>query len=53
MDEVMTVEQAAEFLKLKPSTVYAWVQANKLPYHKVGGVVRFMKEELLNFVKSK
>jgi len=43
---LMNVKQLAEYLQLKPGTVYAWAQKGKLPAIKVGRNWRFRKEEI-------
>lgn len=43
---LMNVKQLAEYLQLKPGTVYAWAQKGKLPAIKVGRHWRFRREEI-------
>ena len=31
MDEIMTIEEVAKYLKLKPQTIYTWAQNGKIP----------------------
>jgi excisionase family DNA binding protein len=35
-EEVLTVQEVAEMLKITPATVYAWCRAGKLPAFKIG-----------------
>ncbi|MBI4660866.1 MAG: helix-turn-helix domain-containing protein [Verrucomicrobia bacterium] len=35
-DEIMTLEEVAKYLKLKPQTVYKWAQENQIPGAKLG-----------------
>lgn len=44
MDEIMTIEEVAKYLKLKPQTVYTWVQNGKIPAAKIGKEWRFRKD---------
>lgn len=37
--ELLTVDEASEVLRLKPSTVRAWILRRRLPYIKLGGRV--------------
>jgi excisionase family DNA binding protein len=53
MDEVLTVEEVAALLKLKPATIYSWVQKRQIPFHKLGGAVRFYKNEVLEYFKTR
>ena len=42
-DEIMTLEEVAAYLKLKPQTIYTWAQQNKIPAAKLGKEWRFKK----------
>jgi excisionase family DNA binding protein len=43
MDEIMTIEEIAKYLKLKPQTTYTWAQNGKIPAAKLGKEWRFKK----------
>ena len=43
MDEIMTIEEVAKYLKLKPQTIYNWAQNGKIPAAKLGKEWRFKK----------
>ncbi|SHK03220.1 DNA binding domain-containing protein, excisionase family [Tangfeifania diversioriginum] len=43
MDEIMTLEEVAKYLKVKPQTIYTWAQNNKIPAAKLGKEWRFKK----------
>lgn len=43
MDDIMTLEEVARYLKLKPQTIYTWAQNNKIPAVKLGKEWRFRK----------
>jgi PTS system nitrogen regulatory IIA component len=43
MDEIMTLEEVAKYLKVKPQTIYTWAQNNKIPAAKLGKEWRFRK----------
>lgn len=43
MDDIMTIEDVAKYLKLKPQTIYTWVQNGKIPAAKLGKEWRFKK----------
>jgi len=34
--QFFSIQEASEFLRLKPSTLYAWVSKDKIPYSKGG-----------------
>ena len=43
MDDIMTIEEVAKYLKLKPQTIYNWAQNGKIPAVKLGKEWRFKK----------
>lgn len=45
-DEIMTIEEVAKYLKLKPQTIYTWAQTGKIPAAKLGKEWRFSKRIL-------
>ena len=42
-DEIMTLEEVAAYLKVKPQTIYTWAQEKKIPAAKLGKEWRFKK----------
>jgi len=46
MDEILTLEEVASYLKLKPQTIYTWAQTGKIPAAKLGKEWRFSKKIL-------
>ena len=42
----MTVDDTAEYLGVKKSTVYAYIHERKLPYYKRGHFVRFKADDI-------
>lgn len=42
-DEMMTVEEVARYLKVKPQTVYKWAQEGRIPAAKLGREWRFRR----------
>ena len=45
-DAVMTVTEVSEFLRVGESTVYRLAKKGKIPARKVGGMWRFSRESL-------
>lgn len=43
MEEIMTLEEVAKYLKVKPQTIYTWTQDGKIPAAKLGKEWRFRK----------
>jgi excisionase family DNA binding protein len=46
MAQLLSVEEFAAALGVRPATVRQWVWMRKVPYHKVGRCVRFKRETL-------
>ena len=46
------VEEAAEFLGIRPKTLYEWVRTDRVPYRKLGFNVRFDPDEIEAWVKE-
>ncbi|MBD3234016.1 MAG: helix-turn-helix domain-containing protein [candidate division Zixibacteria bacterium] len=42
-NDIMTLEEVANYLKLKPQTIYTWAQEKKIPAAKIGKEWRFKK----------
>ena len=51
-DAVMTLEEAAEFLKVSETTVYQLLRDGQLKARKVGREWRFLKRELVAYLKE-
>ena len=45
-DMLLTVKEAAEYLRISPWTLYRWQKEKCIPVMKVGGVNRFRKRDL-------
>jgi excisionase family DNA binding protein len=51
-DELLTVEEAAAILKVKPSTIRHWVREGRMPCYRLGPrATRFTRELLRQFVE--
>ena len=48
----MTVEEVAEYLRVKPSSVYEWAKNGKMPAAKVGRLWRFHRDEIDEWVRN-
>jgi excisionase family DNA binding protein len=42
-NDIMTLEEVAAYLRLKPQTIYTWAQEKKIPAAKLGKEWRFKK----------
>lgn len=49
-DEILTLKEVAEYLKLAEKTAYRLAAEGKLPGFKVGGSWRFRRKELENWI---
>ena len=52
MATLWRVEEAAEYLGIRPKTLYEWVRAGRVPYRKIGFNVRFDPSELARWTES-
>ena len=52
MDDLLTLAEAAKLLRLKPSTIRAWILRRKLPYCKVGRLVRIRRADVEAFISE-
>ncbi|HUU20062.1 MAG TPA: helix-turn-helix domain-containing protein [Sedimentisphaerales bacterium] len=50
--QLMTVEDVAEYLRIKSSTVYEWASNGKLPGVKIGRLWRFERSEIEKWVRE-
>ena len=46
-DEVLTIEEAAQIMKVNTETVRRWIRRGELPVIKRGNIVRILKSTLL------
>lgn len=44
MENIMTIEEVAKYLKMKPQTIYLWAQKGNIPAVKLGKEWRFRKD---------
>lgn len=51
-DEIFTVDECAAFLNLQKQTVYQLVSERKIPVIKKGKKLRFLKADILTWLKS-
>lgn len=51
-DEILTLREVAEYLKLAEKTAYRLAAEGKLPGFKVGGSWRFKKEDIERWINS-
>jgi len=49
-NELLTVGETAEFLKISVHTVYQWKHLGKIPFVKLHGKLLFKRSELVDFI---
>lgn len=47
-----SIKELSEYLKIKPSTLYAWSSRGIIPHYKVYGLIRFKKDEVDVWIAS-
>ena len=52
MEQLYTIKEIAEYLKVKVDTVNKWIQKGKLKSYKVAGTVRVTETDLKEFVSK-
>ena len=53
MKELLTISQVSSLLKVRIWTLREWVSTKKIPFIKLGGLVRFDQNEIKKFVNEK
>ncbi len=48
----LSVGEIAEYLGIRPDTVYKWIERKDMPAHKVGRLWKFKAEEIDKWVKT-
>jgi excisionase family DNA binding protein len=52
MSAFLTIKVLCRWLNLKTSTAYSLCESNKIPYYRIGRLIRFKKSEIESWVKS-
>ena len=50
--KLVGIKEVAEFLHVKPSTLYQWAELGQIPCIKLNGCLRFDMEDIMNWIKS-
>lgn len=51
MMKILTITEAAHLLKVKPSWLRMMIFKKRIPYLKIGGLVRFEEQVLVDWLK--
>jgi len=46
MEKLLTVKDLSSYLNIHPNTIYKWKDQGKIPYSKINGQIRFIKDEI-------
>ena len=52
MESLLTIEEAARFLRVKRNTLYTWAYRRQIPSQKVGKSLRFRRSALEAWLKA-
>jgi excisionase family DNA binding protein len=52
LSDLLTVEEASALLRLKPSTIRAWMLHRRIQFIKLGGRVFLRKRDCLDLIES-
>lgn len=50
-DEFLTIQEAADFLKVSLVSIHNWKRDKDLAYYRVGRSIRFLKKDLIAFAE--
>jgi len=53
MDKLLTVEEIAQVLHVKQSTIYNWTHLGFIPHIKLGKLLRFREDEIFKWLKCR
>lgn len=53
MQKLLTVEEIADYLQVRPSTIYQWTHQGFIPHVKLGNLVRFKQFQIDRWVEKK
>lgn len=52
-DEILTIEETSQFLKVGKTTLYRLAREGKIPAWKIGREWRFLRNELIKWAKER
>jgi len=53
MRKLLTVEEVAELLSVKKSTIYSWTHSGFIPHVKLGNKLRFKESEIEKWIEKR
>ena len=52
-DRLLTPQEIAKYLGVKPSTIYQWTHQKFIPHFKLGGLLRFAKTKVDDWLEKR
>jgi excisionase family DNA binding protein len=53
MQKLLTVEEIADYLQVKPSTIYQWTHQGFIPHVKLGNRIRFRLSQVDRWIEKR
>lgn len=53
MKKLLKIKDVSSMLNVKIGTIYTWVKRNKIPYIRIGSMIRFDEDDLKAWLKNK
>ena len=53
MEQLLTIDELSELLKVKKSTIYHWTCAGFIPHTKVGRFIRFRASDVEEWLRER
>ena len=50
--ELLSIKEMASFLGVKEATIYSWVHQRRIPYYKIGRLVKFRISEAAEWLED-
>jgi len=50
---LLTVDEVAIWLRVRPSTIYVWTSTKRLPCIRLGGRLRFCRDDVLRWIEAR
>lgn len=52
MDDVLTIEELSDWLRVHRTSLYRWIKADEIPYFRVGDVYRFNRAAIEKWMEN-
>jgi excisionase family DNA binding protein len=53
MEELLSPKELARILRISPVTAYKWAERGIIPHYKLEGVVRFSRDDVLDYLQKR